>query len=155
VYRGRPVAPVDTVVVPARDAWPLYQEVAAYVCQPGRTFRPVERIAFYADGEIKADVPKILQRWDQVEWSTHEAARLAHGDAGDRRLSEIILSTFPQGRTIGRAQVFDLTRPGHPDHKALPHPVRHHGRGRGSAFVQRQRYTSMADLARAASTADL
>lgn len=155
VYRARPVAPADTVVVPAREAWPLYMETGAYVCQPGRTFRPVDRIAFYADGEVKADVPKVLRRWDQVEWSTHEAARLSRGDADDRRLSEILLSTLPFASRMGRAQIFDLTRPGHPDHKTLSSPIPHHGRGRGSAFVQRQRYTSMADLTRAASTADL
>jgi hypothetical protein len=52
VYAERPHSPIDTVVVAGRYAWPLYQELHAYVCQAGRSFQPVERIAFYADKEI-------------------------------------------------------------------------------------------------------
>jgi hypothetical protein len=58
VYGERPTAIEDTVVVAARNAWALYENVYAYVWQPARAFRTVERIAFYADREIKRDVPK-------------------------------------------------------------------------------------------------
>lgn len=155
IYTERPVVAADTVVVPARDAWPLYDAVGAYICQPGRSFRPVERIAFYADGEIKPDVPRILDRWDQIDWSEQEAERLAGGATRDRRLSEIISTSRALGVPAGRHQVFDLTRPGHPDHRTLAGPLPHGARGRGSAFVQRQRYSSMAELSRASTTADL
>ncbi|UJW34334.1 hypothetical protein L3Q67_11520 [Saccharothrix sp. AJ9571] len=67
VYAQRPVTIADTVAVPARQAWPLYQDCRAYVCQSGRAFRPVERVAFYADREVKADVPAVLHRRDNVE----------------------------------------------------------------------------------------
>jgi len=60
VYAQRPIALDDTVVVPAKNAWPLYEECRAYVCQPGRAFRKVERIAFYADREIHRQRPQNL-----------------------------------------------------------------------------------------------
>ena len=67
VYAQRPIKVEDTVVVPAKYAWSLYEESRAYVCQAGRAFRPVERIAFYADREIKQDVPAVLYRRDNVQ----------------------------------------------------------------------------------------
>lgn len=49
----RPITVYDTVVVPAKHAWSLYEFCNAYVCQSGRAFQPIERIAFYVDREIK------------------------------------------------------------------------------------------------------
>ena len=48
------------VVVAARHAWPEYQRYSAYICQPGRAFKPVKRIAFYSNGQIYPLVPLIL-----------------------------------------------------------------------------------------------
>lgn len=156
VQRSRPVPAPDTVVVPAAEAWPLYQSVNAYVCQPGRTFRPVERLAFYADREIKPEVPRVLSRTDFVRWTDKEAARLKTANSPqDQRLSEIISASRAAGWAEGRYQVFDLTRPGDPEHLTLPAAVAHAGTGRGSAFVQRQRYTTASRLRVATDTADL
>ena len=69
VLARRPLAPRDTVIVAARNAWPLYLEVGAYVCQAGRSFQSVEYLAFYADREIKAEVAEVRHRLDNVEWS--------------------------------------------------------------------------------------
>jgi hypothetical protein len=59
----------DVVVVAARDAWPEYQKYHAYVCQPDRPFRPVDRMAFYTQGQIYPLVPKILQSYNHVEFT--------------------------------------------------------------------------------------
>lgn len=155
VYAQRPVTVDDTVVVPAKHAWALYESCRAYVCQSGRAFRPVERMAFYVDREVKPEIPSVLHRRDNVEWSTEEAARLrASGDRFDRKVASVIdASAAPW--TDGRYQVFLLTGPGHPDHRRLGAALQHNGTGRGSAFVQRQRYVSLHSLETAVTTADL
>lgn len=162
-YAERPHSPIDTVVVPARDAWPFYQSSHAYVCQPGRWFQPIDRMAFYADQEVKADIPRITERRDNVPWTAQEAARLAaSSDRTDRKIGEVIAASRavvgPDGSPVwpgGSHQIFLLSRPGDPQHRALPQALPHPSRGRGSAFVQRQRYLSLHALQTAATTADL
>lgn len=153
VYATRPSSPADTVVVPAKDAWPFYEENFAYICQSGRWFRPVDRFAFYADQEVKAEVPRVTHRRDNVRWNPHEQARLADSeDRNDRKIAALISVTLTAGWTEGTYQVFLLTRPGDPEHRTLPRPVAHRTSGRGSAFVQRQRYVSLHGLETSDST---
>lgn len=156
VYRERPVTIEDTVVVPAPDAWPLYEGHRAYVCQAARAFRPVERMAFYADRQIMSDVPRIQHRRDDVAWTDEEAARLERSsDRFDRRIARLIPAARQAGWTGGRYQVFLLSAPGDPRHRSLRQPMPHLATGRGSAFVQRQRYVSLHALETADTTADL
>lgn len=156
VYAQRPVVVDDTVVVPAKDGWPLYRAHFAYVCQPGRAFRAVERIAFYADREIKPDIPAVLHKRDNVDWTIDEAHRLGESDdKNNRKIAEIIVGSKAMGWTAGRYQVFLLTRHPDPRHRRLPTAVPHAGSGPGSAFVQRQRYVSLHALETAATTADI
>lgn len=155
VYAQRPVALEDTVVVPAKLAWPLYQECRAYVCQAGRAFRDIARIAFYADREIKGEIPAVIHRRDNVIWSAEEADRLRNSsDRFDRKIAEVI-NKSSSGWPDGRYQVFLLSSPGDARHRQLSTALTHGGAGRGSAFVQRQRYTSLHALETAATTADI
>lgn len=156
VYAEHPGLP-DTVVVAAKAAWPLYASgCAAYVCQAGRSFRHVERIAFYAESEIKPDVPKILHRRDNVDWTLDEADRLAaSGNRFDRKIAEVIRRAPADVWDQGRYQIFLLSREGDPAHRKLPGPLAHEGVGRGSAFTQRQRYIPLHSLQTAKTTADL
>jgi hypothetical protein len=156
VYRDRPYSPIDTVVVPARDAWALYESSYAYICQPGRWFQPVDRIAFYADREVKPEVPRIVHRQDNVPWTAHEETRLlASAERNDRKIGALIATSRAAGWSDGVYQVFLLTRPGDPAHRSLGAAIPHAVTGRGSAFVQRQRYVSLHGLETASSTADL
>lgn len=156
VYTARPLARRDTVIVAARNAWYLYQQISAYVCQAGRTFQPVDHMAFYADHEIKREVPRIIRRVDNVDWTPAEVKRLsASSDPTDQRLADIISGSRALGWTAGRLQAFDLTQPGAPAHVTLPRAIPHTLRGRGSAFTQRQRYAVCHTLTQASSTQDL
>ncbi|WP_433283639.1 hypothetical protein [Micromonospora sp. CA-244673] len=156
VHGRRPAARNDTVVVPARDAWGLYQSARAYVCQPGRSFQPVDHLAFYSQRQIHPEVPKILFRLDNVDWTAGEVNRLrTTGLTRDAQLADIIETSWKHGWTEGRYQVFGLSAPGSAGHLTLPAPVPHHARGRGSAFTQGQRYVVRDRLRRASSTADL
>jgi hypothetical protein len=155
VYGRRPATLSDTVVVPARNAWSLYGQCRAYVCQAGRVFRPIERIAFYVDREIKQDIPAVVHRRDNVEWTVDAADHLrASSDRFDRKIAAVIDAS----KSIwvdGRYQVFLLTSPGDPKHRQLSATLPHEESGRGSAFVQRQRYVSLHALETALTTADL
>lgn len=156
VIASRPVARRDTVVVAAKNAWPTYQAVGVYICQPGRSFQPVSYLAFYADREIKRDVPKILWRRDNVDWSDAELNRLRTTDSDeDRRLADIIVASRAQNYPNGRYQVFNLTAPGQPGHVTLHAPIKNSATGRGSAFTQGHRYIMKYRLERASETSDL
>lgn len=156
IYRQRPVAAVDTVVIAARYAWPLYERQFAYVCQSGRWFRPIERIAFYADREVKGEVPRVVHRRDNVPWTEQHAALLAaSADRNDRKISAVIRASRGSRWNEGSYQVFLLTQPPSPDHRSLRGPIPHRLSGRGSAFTQRQRYVSLHSLETATTTDDL
>ncbi|WP_245545398.1 hypothetical protein [Halomicrobium katesii] len=47
------------LVVGTRRAWDEYHTYDHYFCQPNRSFKPVSHLAFYKDGEIKPEVPKV------------------------------------------------------------------------------------------------
>ncbi|MBD0022542.1 hypothetical protein GII33_13935 [Gordonia pseudamarae] len=157
VYRARPHSVIDTLVVPANDAWPLYQMVQAYVCQPNRAFQETERLAFYADRAIQPEVPKIRHRRDNVTWTDHEAARLAQSnDKNDRKIASVIQTSRAQGwKQSGEYQVFLLSGPGAQDHRTLPAAIPNRSKGLGSAFVRKQRYVSLHRLQTATSTDDV
>jgi hypothetical protein len=156
IYAQRPLVVADTVVIPAKDAWPLYQECQAYVCQAGRAFRVFERIAFYSERQIKPDVPAVVHRRDNVAWTAEEAARLKRSeDRCDRKIAKVIEASRAASWHDGRYQVFLLTSHGSPAHRRLPAAIPHNALGKGSAFVQRQRYVSLHALETATSTSDL
>ncbi|MFF0546065.1 hypothetical protein ACFYTF_24820 [Nocardia thailandica] len=161
VFGNRPVMGLDTLVVPAEHAWPLYEQVSAYVCPAGRSFRPVEFVAFYADKEIKSSVAGIIHHRDNVEWSDSEADRLGKLTGDEHRFDRKIATVISTSRSVGdfwkhgRYQVFLLTRPGDARHIGLKSPIPHLATGRGSAYVQRHRYISHHSLRSASDTSQL
>lgn len=155
-YGRRPVKKFDTVVIPGSQAWDLYQKERVYICQPGRSFRQVDRIGFYADKSVKADIPFIANRTDNVEWSVAEQQRLLSSPkSNEKRMGKIMEVARALGWNSGRYQVFLLSQPGDPRHRALNQALPHQTAGRGTAFVQKQRYVSLHDLETAKTTADL
>ncbi|MCI9888254.1 Abi family protein [Micrococcales bacterium 31B] len=148
------------VVVPAKDAWPFYEQYRAYICQPGRYFRQVSHVGFYAEGAVQREVPKVLERVDRVPWTPEEIERrIKAGSHRDRRIAEII----KQGRSLGwdedEYQLFLLTAPsdeGYSNgHVTLNVALRNERVGRGSAWVRRQRYVGVATLQGVTALAEL
>ncbi|MEV4344051.1 hypothetical protein AB0J83_06190 [Actinoplanes sp. NPDC049596] len=156
LHAKRPVPRNDTVVVAAGEAWPLYQKVHAYVCQPGRSFQPVEHLAFYTGKAIQPEIAAIRDRVDSVEWTPAESRRRrATGDPRDRRLADIIDQSSADGWGGGRYQVFLLSAPGEPDHHTRNTLIPHTSTpGRGRAFTRSQRYAVRQQLISAATTSD-
>lgn len=152
----------DVVIVAAGSAYALYVKYAMYFCQPGRSFRPIERIGFYTGNEIKPHFPRILARHDHVgidrasartlrlSSSKHEAAI---GHVVEHLLDDGVLH---EGDV---QQVFLLSPADHPLTLVLPAPIQNVSvgpRGQRVAWTQKQRYISSAALKAAPpTTADL
>jgi hypothetical protein len=109
----------DVLVVAARHAWPEYQRFHAYVCQPKRHFRPVQRIAFYSLGRINELIPRILTSYDEVlfEKGRHKG-RL--GELVEAMLDRPEITKKEQGHTH---KVMLLSAPDHPETIRLDDPI--------------------------------
>lgn len=66
----------DTVIVPATRALAEYHRLNAYICQPKRSFQPVEYLGFYWQRRIEPEFPKILGFFRDVLFTAEEAQRL-------------------------------------------------------------------------------
>ena len=136
----------DTVVVGAQRAWPEYQKYAAYICQSGRSFQPVEYIAFYLGGEIQPVVPKIVGGPQEVIF---ERGRY------EGRMGELVDKVLSDGnKAEGVAQrVFLLSDLEDFETAKLEGSIRNdlvNSIGKRMAFTRNQRYVSLFDLRRVA-----
>ncbi len=147
----------DVVVLPARIAYPEYLAYSAYVCQPKRAFKPgLTHLAFYVERAIQALIPAIRLVEDEVLFSEavakHREATGAPDQAEIAALIRALLRTGP--RAEESYKVILLSPPDHDATVRLPAPIPHTGK---AAWVQNQRYTSLATLTTAGvvSTDDL
>ena len=153
--------PRQVVVVPAGSAYREYLDHAAYICQPRRPFKAVERMAFYCRGRIEREIPKIRHVVDEVEFSTSHVQDLRASDdpmaAGLATLIEQLLEAGP--RQEGELfKVFLLTRPDDADTVRLEQPIINDtmdASGRTTAWVMMQRYASLGALQGARRTSEL
>lgn len=152
----------DAVVVAARIAYPDYAKTHAYVCQPGRSFRPGLRyLGFYAGAEIKPEIPAILHNADDVIFSQDNAAALLEtGRDEDRRVGEVILTLLDLGRRMEGSpyQVFVLSGPESQGTIRRESAIKHvpdEAGGKLKAWTQGQRYARSDKLRVAQTTRDL
>jgi hypothetical protein len=141
----------DVVVVPARNAWPEYQQYHAYVCQADRPFQQVTRMAFYAHGHIHPLIPLILESHDHVEFVLNKYKG---------QLGELVATLLNDGqRKLDTAyKVVFLSPPDSPDTlnlgRTIPNNLKSET-GKTTAFTQNQRYVSSERLKIAKATSDL
>jgi hypothetical protein len=146
---------IDTVVVAAGAAWDYYRRHSAYVCQPGRSFRPVERIGFYRRKRIEPRFPLILDWRDNVPFTREHADDLrGSGLPHDAHLAQVILESLSEGsRHEGDLhEVFLLSGPDDSRTVAIRSAIPHDGPG---AWTMGQRYASASRLSSARTTDDL
>ena len=141
----------DVVVVAARNAWPEYNEIHAYVCQPNRPFQQVSRVGFYSKGQVYPLVPKILE--------SHDAVEMKKG-IYDGALGSLVARLIDeQRRAEGELlKVLILSAPAAMDTLKLPRPIPNDMKsktGKGTAFTMGQRYVSSEALMTATTTSDL
>jgi hypothetical protein len=159
--RPRPSTPDDDVLVVAggKIAVADYLRHDAYICQPTRSFRDVERIGFYRRGKIEPFFPRIRYRKMNLEWTRATARALREtGAALDAEVADVIDRTLDDPadpRREGRPyQVFLLTPQGDPQTLRLAQPIQHRTLGRGTAWTQGTRYASEEALRRNPRTTD-
>ena len=138
------------LVVAARKAWPEYEEHGLYFCQPNRSFKLAAYLAFYTDGEIKPDVPRITDAIESVEL-TEDAVESAESVTPTQReeLLEVVqrLRESESDRYSSEQKVLFLD-----DKKGLTlnHGIRNDKTAdesdRTVAFVQGHRYVSAGAL---------
>lgn len=154
IYAERPTDPADTLLVPGAKEWRLYNETSVYVCKSGRTFRPVRHLAFYAERSVKAEIPAVKYRRDNIPWTQSEADRLREEAKVQnrpelRKIAQAIETMLSKGwedgsDVEGRYQAFVLTSPNETrpngEHRRLPAELSNTATGKGSAWVTKQRY---------------
>lgn len=155
----------EVVVVPARLAYPIYLKYGVYTCQPGRSFRSgIRYVAFYADGEIKPEVARILSRTDTWQINQQGLSTILDHDymvkKEQRREVDRIESlihmveehVIADDEELG---VFFLSGASEPDTIILNHPIVNDltsADGRRTAWVQLQRYISLSAIQSGART---
>jgi hypothetical protein len=141
----------DVLVVAARDAWPEYNKVHAYVCQPNRPFQRVSRMAFYSKGQIYPLVPRILECHDEVPMIVGENS----GTLGE--LVEQLIRDQRQ-KEGERYKVLMLSAPDSSETIRLPAPIPNNLKsksGKPTAFTMGHRYVTSEGLLAAKATSDL
>lgn len=140
----------DTVIVAARRAWPEYQRRDAYICQPGRPFRPgLKHFGFYAEGVIKPLIPRIRQHHVAVLFTPAEAA--ARRTSGETEVADLIDHLLGDGsRTENESyDILLLTGPDDPRTVRLQAPIANDTvteSGKPWGWTLNQRYTSLDKL---------
>jgi hypothetical protein len=135
------------LVVPARRAWPEYEETGLYFCQPYRSFRPSDHMAFYAEGAIQPAIPRITDAIESVELSTN-GVETVEDSSLQKRLNDAIEKLPDDAERLGHEQkvVFLDSDAG----ITLSNPIENDKTAKDSdqrvAFVQNQRYVSLSDL---------
>lgn len=143
---------VDTVIVPALQAYPEYLRYAVYACQAGRFSRQeITHLGFYTCGAIQPHIPRIDYVEDYIAFTSQEASARASGSKTDRHISQIIGVSLRTGiRTEGVPhQVFLLSPPESNETVRLTEPIVNDTiskSGRRCAWARSQRYVSLAIL---------
>jgi hypothetical protein len=149
------------LIVPARSAIEDYRNFSVYVCQPNRSFQPVEHMGFYHNGVIDKHIAKILH--DPVEEIdlSEEAIEVASESTSETqskltpeiqaKLLELVIELKTQNspRYRGKFKVLFLSPHDSPDTIKLTQDIKNDLRnaaGRPYAFTQGQRYVPLSTL---------
>jgi hypothetical protein len=170
------------IVIPAKTAIPLYQKICIYACQPNRTFKLSQYIAFYSENRIYEFVPKILAYCENIDLRSFEIDNILYNKIEDNKDSDdskgIVFKSFVsedfliKRLTSLKAQisersdldltssnkVFILTGKTEGGTISLGNPIINNIKsesGRIAAFVQNQRYVLIDKIKRAKTTSEL
>ena len=149
------------LIVPARTAIEDYRNFSVYVCQPNRSFQPVEYMGFYHNGSIDKHIAKILHEPVEEIDLTEEAIEVASESTSETqpkltpetqsKLRELVIELERQNspRYGGKFKVFFLSSLDSSDTIKLTQDIRNdlkNAAGRPYAFTQGQRYVPLSAL---------
>ena len=155
---ARDAPPARVLVVAARRAWPMYKRFGVYRCQPMRSFRDSEYMAFYTDGEIKPLVAKIRLVIESLDVGNEEGL-----ESLSERNKELIeeLKKKIEGREQeleGTHKYMFLSEPDDNETVRLIKPITNDSKdknGNLTPFTFGQRYVTLESLKNAGKTSDL
>ncbi|WP_158855030.1 hypothetical protein [Halorhabdus sp. CUG00001] len=136
------------LVVAARRAWPEYQDTGLYFCQPNRSFKPVDHLAFYSDGEIKTAIPSVTDAIESIELTEETVRNRANLTQSQREqlLDAVTQFRKEESERYGETEKVIFLQDG----IKLDHPVKNDKTASDSdrtvAFVQGHRYVSFSKL---------
>ena len=141
----------DTVIVPAKNAWAIYQNASVYSCQVNRSFQPAVYIGFYNKQQIQPTLAKILEIHDNV-------TLLRNMHEGELGLAvNSLLDIAPDLNGISQ-KIFVLSPIDSADSIQLPNAIQNDSKsysGKTVAFTQSQRYVVSDQLNDAKFTSDI
>ena len=152
-------------IVAASSGWPMYQAVPAYRCAltlPLRSADQIDYMGFYAQGEIKRIVPKVLGMIDQINLT--DEAQVSSLEGHEKDLARDLLQRIdgkPETMALfeGDFKVVFLSESEDSETVKLKEPIpndKRSGNGKTVAFTfGKPRYVSLDALVRARSTTDL
>jgi putative ATP-dependent endonuclease of the OLD family len=147
------------LIVAERFGHAEYLRSGVFAGDPGRGLSPdIRHVAFYEDGHIREEVPRVLARHDDLVFSEHVAVRLMKSKAPhDEAIGKFITEELASGRREEGdvRQIFLLSPPEAPETMRLPTPVvntKTSPKGRPMAFVVRHRMSNTGAFAAAPAT---
>ena len=144
------------LVVAAREAWPTYKKLNAYICQSNRGFQPSGHLAFYAEGAVQPLVPKIKAVIESVNL-TREGIESLEGD--QKNLANELLTQIEKLNHKWQTQkVMFLSEPDDDETIKLKQKIINDQKdksGKNVAFVMGQRYVTLESLKTASKTSEL
>ena len=124
-----------------------YARSHVYVGESGRGLSPdIRYLAFYENGEIRPEIPKVLARHDDLVFDESLIERLTASTNTTTKARRIHLQNSSGRRAPGDTrQVFLLTEPDDPETLSLPTPIKNElsPKGRPMAWVVRKLTRSM------------
>ena len=136
------------LVVGARRAWDEYHTYDHYFCQPNRSFKPVSHLAFYKDGEIKAEVPRVTGSIESI--TLDEETVEDHPELSDHQEQSLLESVGKmrenESERYGETQKVLFLEPDLELDRAVQNDKTASDSNRTVAFVQGHRYVSLSTL---------
>ena len=120
------------LVVAAKRAWPTYERLGIYRCQPRRSFQPSGYIAFYTAGEIKPCAPKIESVIESIDMMRPEEIKELNGPQRDLagELCNRIKRENLSHEFSGKRKLMFLSGPDDSDTVKLSGPIANDKRGK-------------------------
>ena len=140
------------LIVPARQAILDYREFSVYVCQPNRSFQPVEYVGFYHSGMIDRHIAKVIDQPIEEIDLTLEAIDEAELDTEVKEKLRSLIKKMKDSnspRYGEKLKVFFLSALDSQDTIKLSQDIKNDLRnddGRPYAFTMGQRYVPMSAL---------
>lgn len=141
----------DTIIVPAKKAWPIYKRASVYACQVNRSFQAATYMGFYSDKKIQPAIAKILAIHDNVMLKPN-----LHGG----KLGESVNSLLQADKDLtGISQkIFILSPIDSEETLSLPNAIKNDTTsytGKIVAFTQNQRYVESDQLFKVSVTSQI